>query len=104
MKKLRPHPNVVQLIGFFESPLGIVTEYVPRGSLEGWLRSDKPMTDAQKISILHGTAAGMLYLHSEGILHRDLAARNILLDKTLSPKLCDFGLSRVMIDERTHKR
>lgn len=61
------------------------------------------MPDALKLSIIKGTAAGMLHLHSQGVVHRDLAARNILLDGALRAKVCDFGMSRVVLDNRTNQ-
>mmetsp|Transcript_25764 Transcript_25764/g.36226 ORF Transcript_25764/g.36226 Transcript_25764/m.36226 type:complete len:150 (+) Transcript_25764:2-451(+) len=40
----------------------------------------------------------MIHLHRQGVIHRDLAARNILLDAAFRPKVADFGMSRVTLD------
>ena len=50
------------------------------------------------MSILHDTASGLEYLHSQtpAIIHRDLTAKNVLLDSQLRAKIADFGNSRVM--------
>lgn len=40
------------------------------------------------------------HLHSLGILYRDLKATNLLIDTEGIIKLIDFGLSKVINDER----
>eukprot|EP00027_Filamoeba_sp_ATCC50430_P003991 CAMPEP_0168564304 /NCGR_PEP_ID=MMETSP0413-20121227/13170_1 /TAXON_ID=136452 /ORGANISM="Filamoeba nolandi, Strain NC-AS-23-1" /LENGTH=949 /DNA_ID=CAMNT_0008595959 /DNA_START=88 /DNA_END=2934 /DNA_ORIENTATION=- len=102
MTKLRPHPNITQILGVCESPPCIVTEFVHNGSLKTWLQNNAPEKDMM-VQIARGIAAGMMYLHSEGVIHRDLAARNILLDKLLGAKVSDFGMSRVAFDNITNK-
>jgi serine/threonine protein kinase len=65
------------------------------GSLYAYLHSDAQIDAAQTMRFAKGIASGMSHLHTEGIIHRDLAARNILLSEGLTPKISDFGLSRL---------
>ncbi len=50
------------------------------------------------LSILVQAVAGLLHLHSLGILHRDLRAANILIDATepLHTRVADFGVSHLL--------
>ncbi|PRP83700.1 putative leucine-rich repeat receptor-like protein kinase [Planoprotostelium fungivorum] len=99
MKTLRPHVNVVQYLGVCisetDSTLFIVTQLCDGGSLYRVLHSNEIISPNTVSHVIRGVAAGMFHLHTEGVIHRDLAARNILLDKSLNPKVSDFGLSRM---------
>jgi serine/threonine protein kinase len=50
------------------------------------------------LSILVQAVAGLLHLHSLGILHRDLRAANLLLDALdpLHARVADFGVSHLL--------
>ncbi|OHS96186.1 TKL family protein kinase [Tritrichomonas foetus] len=91
---------LVPLVGFTaEAPYSIVTEYMPRGSLDKYIRKRHandvcPLSGTQLTSIAIGIAHGMIHLHQKGIIHRDLKAANILLDNRYFPKICDFGIAR----------
>lgn len=94
------HPNVLQLFGLYyrsETPM-IVTEYMEKGDLTSFLRSEAELEDFHLLSFCKQTAIGMEYLHSRDILHRDLACRNLLCSKgkknSYIIKISDFGLSR----------
>ena len=41
----------------------------------------------------------MAYLESQQLLHRDLAARNVLVGESLTCKVADFGLARIIEGE-----
>ena len=46
-------------------------------------------------------AKGMDFLHSKGVVHRDLSCRNVLLTASLTAKVGDFGMSRLIEKDRS---
>jgi len=101
MLGLRPHSNVVQLVGVCVNPakkLAIITEFLDNGSLLTFLKNpSNQISTAMVLGWARGICAGVTHLHFENIVHRDLACRNILLTQHLDPKVSDFGLSRKTI-------
>jgi serine/threonine protein kinase len=102
------HPHSIAMIGVTTVPAAVVQEYAARGSLLDVLRAAKTdptaaaeLTWARRISICIGTAKGMAYLHGrqpQPVIHRDLKSANVLLTQDWTPKVADFGLSKVMTD------
>lgn len=62
------------------------------------------LSEYEMFSIVGDCFEGIKYLHSQNIIHRDIYPANILLEVTTSrersvtAKLCDFGLSKVGCD------
>ena len=97
------HPNIVQCKGvslLTDQPLPVLLMERLMSSLHDYLlHSDNSnLTLERKVFILHDTASGLHYLHSQtpAIIHRDLTAKNVLLDSELRAKISDFGNSRIM--------
>ncbi|XVF29747.1 hypothetical protein REPUB_Repub15cG0148700 [Reevesia pubescens] len=78
----------------------LVYEFMPNGSLHDLLsdRCRHTLSFPMRLRIALGSAKGILYLHTEAdppIIHRDIKANNILLDFKFTPKVSDFGISRL---------
>ncbi|KAL5991441.1 hypothetical protein ACLOJK_012350 [Asimina triloba] len=99
------HKNLVGLVGFcFEQgEQMLVYEYIPNGTLRESLseRSNIQLDWKRRLRITLGSAKGLAYLHelaNPPIIHRDVKSTNILLDESLSAKVSDFGLSKLVSD------
>ncbi|KAE8784262.1 hypothetical protein D1007_42183 [Hordeum vulgare] len=98
------HRNLVQLLGWCDSRKGLllVYELVAEGSLDRHLYSRKDdtyLTWPQRYNIILGLGSALRYLHGEWeqcIVHGDIKPSNIMLDSSLSTKLGDFGLARLI--------
>ena len=79
-------------------------DYMKNGSLRTILNkendnlADADWNPTKKYICLLGISNAMKYLHKKGILHRDLKPENILIDENYYPKVCDFGLSRFLVE------
>ncbi|XP_021629071.1 rust resistance kinase Lr10 isoform X2 [Manihot esculenta] len=97
------HTNVVQLIGFCAegSKYALVYDFMHNGSLDKYLSSREgsiSLSWDKLYEISLGVARGIAYLHQGcdmQILHFDIKPHNILLDESFTPKISDFGLSKL---------
>lgn len=109
------HRNIVQVFELLEEgdELILVMEYCDGGSLRALLdaANDKGRTVPWQVIAQVGAeaCAALAYLHGlkdlEGrpleLTHRDIAPENILLTRSGSVKLTDFGIARARAGERT---
>lgn len=84
-----------------------VSEYMPNGSLERttfqYLKNkgkveDGFMNPTIRSKILYGIASTMSKIHQKNVIHRDIKLENIFLDDNYEPRIADFGLSKVILD------
>ncbi|KAH0791702.1 TKL family protein kinase [Histomonas meleagridis] len=95
------HFAILPFIGItLEPPYYIITEYMSGNSLFKRLHSDSnPLSPTKHTIIALGVACGLSFIHKKGLVHRDIKSPNILLDADDYPKICDFGLSRMISND-----
>jgi Serine/threonine protein kinase len=70
-------------------------EYIPRSLAD----MEKPMQVRDAVAIITGIACGLAYAHGKGVIHRDIKPENILIDVDTTPKITDWGMSRILASQ-----
>ncbi|CAJ1971363.1 unnamed protein product [Sphenostylis stenocarpa] len=106
------HPNLVKLYGCCVegNQLILIYEYMENNCLSRVLFGRNPENRIKldwptRKKICLGIAKALAYLHEESrikIIHRDIKASNVLLDKDFNAKVSDFGLAKLIEDDKTH--
>uniref|UniRef100_A0A673G025 Tyrosine-protein kinase n=1 Tax=Sinocyclocheilus rhinocerous TaxID=307959 RepID=A0A673G025_9TELE len=101
MKSIQ-HDKLVRLNAVVtkEEPIYIITEFMEKGSLLDFIKSDEGnrVQLPKLIDFSAQIAEGMAYIEQRNYIHRDLRAANILVNKSLVCKIADFGLARIIED------
>ncbi|OEL13084.1 Wall-associated receptor kinase 2 [Dichanthelium oligosanthes] len=103
------HKNVLRLKGCcleVKFPV-LVYEFAAKGSLQGIIHGGKIGQERLplevRLDIAIGSAEGLAYMHmhtTSKVRHGDVKPDNILLDAQSVPKLADFGLSKVLAQDK----
>ncbi|KAG8838573.1 hypothetical protein FRB91_007549, partial [Serendipita sp. 411] len=99
------HPNILPLLGYADEeemfqPLGALIspwcKYGDAGQFIG--EHGSSLTLQVRVQLWKGVIDGVAYLNSRErpIIQGDLKPGNILIDDEGKPRLCDFGLSRIL--------
>ncbi|CAL1404420.1 unnamed protein product [Linum trigynum] len=100
------HRNAVKIGGYCiaKGDCFIVTEYMPGGTLSDVLHREQSwlvLDWEDRLRIALGIAQCLSYLHHDcvpQIIHRDVKSDNVLLDSDLEPKVADFGMAKLGVN------
>ncbi|KAI5120410.1 hypothetical protein M0805_006911 [Coniferiporia weirii] len=93
------HPNVHPFLGFFFVRNGdktypsLVSMWMENGTISAYLDLH-PDCDLKQMIL--GITEGIEYLHENNIVHSDIKPENILISPLGEPRICDFGISRML--------
>jgi serine/threonine protein phosphatase PrpC len=91
------NPHVVRAAGrgHERTALYTVSEYVDGQTLHQWL-IDNPKPSVETVrGIIDQIASGLQAFHRLEMLHQDLRPQNVMIDRTGTAKIIDFGSTRV---------
>ncbi len=100
------HPNIVRVIDLHRADTGewyLVQELLRGRDLSAQLAEHGPMQPRAVMELMVPVMGALVAAHRRGIVHRDLKPENLFLvkrsDGSVSPKVIDFGISKVMFAE-----
>ncbi|EHN02000.1 Sch9p [Saccharomyces cerevisiae x Saccharomyces kudriavzevii VIN7] len=97
-------PFIVGLKFSFQTPtdLYLVTDYMSGGELFWHLQKEGRFSEDRAKFYIAELVLALEHLHDNDIVYRDLKPENILLDANGNIALCDFGLSKADLKDRTN--
>jgi serine/threonine-protein kinase len=95
------HPNICTIYDFNEANgvFYIAMQYVA-GKNVRQLVSGRPLELRSALSIAIQVTDALAYAHSKNIIHRDIKAGNIMVTPDGQAKVLDFGLAKLLEDEK----
>lgn len=76
----------------------IVMDLIEGVTLKEYIDQNKPLKPQEAAKIALDIAKGLQHAHSNGIIHRDIKPHNIIIDKSNTVKIADFGIARIVSD------
>ena len=109
--RVSAHPNIVTIFDVGETvPAAkreparpfIVMEYLPSGTVGDALRAGEFSRD-DALHWIRQASEALDYAHEHGVIHRDIKPANMLLDRSRSLHVGDFGIARIAHEDTITK-
>ena len=96
------HPNLVQLLGFIDSPQAafIVMPFVAGVTLDRVIQREGRLALSQAFDLFSQMCEGLAHMHRHGVMHRDLKPSNVLVQEDGRVRITDFGIARAVGSEK----
>ena len=95
------HPNIVSVFEFgnVQETYYFLMEFVDGPTLRDVISAGQ-LSPEEALAIVPHLCSALQFAHDNGVVHRDIKPENILLAKDGGVTIADFGLSRMLGDER----
>jgi|GEM_PF-1134466 len=95
------HPNIVSVYDFGQTEhfYFLLMEFVDGVNLRQAMKAGR-FSPGEALAIVPKICEALQYAHSQGILHRDIKPENILLDARGNVKIADFGIAKLVGEEK----
>lgn len=94
------HPNIVRIYNYYAYEKAytgyIIMEYIDGENIEDFMTNYVPWQDMTLDNVFIQLIDGFCYIENHGIVHRDIREGNILIDKTGTVKIIDFGIGKLL--------
>jgi serine/threonine protein kinase len=92
------HPHIVTVfdVGEDGGMLYLAMELVQGGSFSQRLAEPSGFLMRDRVRVVAEVAEALAHAHERGVLHRDIKPANILLTPSLSAKVTDFGIGKLL--------
>lgn len=93
------HPGIVDVTDFGTMPDGrafLVMELVESPTLATVLDGEGPLTHPRVVTLAVRIAEALQAASAHGVVHRDLTPANIFVCNGDQPKICDFGVAKIV--------